>query len=90
MNKQIHIFVSGEVQGVSFRYYTKEMADKFNLVGEVSNLTDGRVEIIAQGVESDLNKLLEWTHIGPSSAHVERVDYQFELINQVYTNFEIS
>ena len=48
---RVHIFVSGLVQGVFFRYFTKKTADKLNLKGWVKNLDDGRVEILAEGDE---------------------------------------
>ena len=44
-----HWFVSGRVQGVSFRAFTYESATDLKLVGWVRNLTDGRVEIVAEG-----------------------------------------
>ncbi|MFZ2356837.1 MAG: acylphosphatase [Candidatus Omnitrophota bacterium] len=52
--KQVHIFYSGSVQGVGFRFTAVSIADKLEVKGWVRNLADGRVEIVAQGKESIL------------------------------------
>ncbi len=60
--KTIRILVSGRVQGVFFRVYTQKFVRELNGVsGVVRNLRDGRVEIIAEGDESELQKLIEWS-----------------------------
>lgn len=48
-----HVFYSGRVQGVGFRYSTKQIASGFDVVGWVKNLPDGRVELFAQAHEAD-------------------------------------
>ena len=50
----MHIFYSGHVQGVGFRYTTKTVAAGFEVTGTVRNLPDGRVELIAEGARTDL------------------------------------
>ena len=50
-----HIFVSGRVQGVGFRYRTYYLAQSLGLTGWVTNLDDGRVEMELQGKEEDMN-----------------------------------
>lgn len=57
--RQIHIFFSGQVQGVGFRAFTFQLAQILKLTGFVKNLPDGRVELLAQGKEENLQKLLE-------------------------------
>lgn len=52
-----HIFVSGRVQGVGFRYRTYYLAQGFGLTGWVQNLEDGRVEMELQGTEEAMNSL---------------------------------
>ena len=52
-----HIFVSGRVQGVGFRYRTYYLAQSLGLTGWVTNLDDGRVEMELQGKEEDMNQL---------------------------------
>lgn len=51
---RIQIFYSGNVQGVGFRYTVRTVASGFEVSGTVKNLTDGRVELIAEGVKNEL------------------------------------
>ncbi len=51
---RMHIFYSGRVQGVGFRYTTKTVAAGFEVTGTVRNLPDGRVELIAEGARTEL------------------------------------
>lgn len=55
----IHSFFSGHVQGVGFRYQVVSMAKGFDLTGFVKNLNDGRVELLAEGDESEVLSFLE-------------------------------
>lgn len=48
-----HVFFSGRVQGVGFRYSTKQIASGFDVTGWVKNLPDGRVELFAQAHDSE-------------------------------------
>jgi acylphosphatase len=50
----MHIFYSGNVQGVGFRYTVKSAAAGFEVTGLVRNLADGRVELIAEGDKPEL------------------------------------
>ena len=50
----MHIFYSGRVQGVGFRYTTKNVAMGFEVTGAVRNLSDGRVELIAEAPKDEL------------------------------------
>jgi acylphosphatase len=67
------MLISGKVQGVSFRFYTQEQANRLKLRGFVRNLDDGRVEIVAAGEREDLENLLEWAKKGPPAARVKDV-----------------
>ncbi len=72
-----HIFVSGRVQGVGFRYRTYYLAESLGLTGWVRNLYDERVEMELQGREEDMNqlfrKLQENTFIHIEHCEVERI-----------------
>lgn len=76
--KRLHIFVSGIVQGVFFRAHTEKWARELELTGWVRNLQDGRVEIVAEGNEEKLKKLLELVRKGPSAAKVTGIETQWE------------
>jgi acylphosphatase len=68
--------ISGLVQGVSFRAWTREEARKLNLAGWVMNLPDGRVACLAQGEEEALHRFERFLGEGPPSARVEHVQAQ--------------
>ncbi len=52
--RRLHIFYSGRVQGVGFRYTVKSVAAGFMVAGTVRNLPDGRVELLAEGESTEL------------------------------------
>lgn len=85
--KQFLIF--GKVQGVGFRFFTWQQAQKIGLVGTVRNRDDGSVEVIAQGTEEQLIALKNWLQQGSKFAQVEKVlelDYsshQFETFSVI-------
>lgn len=58
MKKQYHLFFSGTVQGVGFRFTSRSLAQKHQVKGWVKNLSDGRVEIIAESEEENLGNFL--------------------------------
>jgi len=66
--------VSGEVQGVGMRRYVQRQAQDLGLAGSAENLTDGRVEIVAEGPEADLELLLVRIRKGPPHARVADID----------------
>lgn len=66
-------FVSGRVQGVAFRAYTREQASHLGLRGYARNLRDGRVEVYAVGTPDALAALERWLHLGPPAARVDAV-----------------
>ena len=66
--------VSGEVQGVGFRYWTAAKAKELGLSGEVANLDDGSVSVLAEGPGSTVHQLLDWLNSGSTPGRVEHVD----------------
>ena len=68
------VTVRGIVQGVSFRWYTYQQADRLGLTGWVRNERDGSVRLEAQGPEADVEELLAWVRHGPPHARVSAVD----------------
>lgn len=66
-----HFLVSGLVQGVSFRAFTQRMGMDLGVNGQVRNLKDGRVEIVAAGKADDLEKFLNLIKTGPRRSRVD-------------------
>jgi acylphosphatase len=81
--------VFGDVQGVFYRHYAKEMADKLNITGWIRNDPDGSVFIVAEGDEKQVDKFLEWTKEGSPTATVDNVDYSEEDYAGENEGFEI-
>ncbi len=68
------IWVHGLVQGVGFRYSTRQQAKSLGLKGYARNLEDGSVEVLACGEEKDVEALIAWLRAGgPHAARVEKV-----------------
>lgn len=88
--KRVHLWIEGLVQGVSFRYYTRQRAGQLGLTGWVKNLPDGRVEIIAEGEEGALQLLVDWCHHGPPSAEVTGVKVEWEPYRGKFSRFGIA
>ena len=74
MEKTIFIKITGRVQGIGFRWCTYEQFVELGLTGKAENARDGSVEITVTGEEALLSKLVEWCHIGPNGAKINRVD----------------
>ncbi len=73
MNKRLEAVVTGYVQGVSFRYYTRKEALRLGLTGWVANSPDGSVKVVAEGPQRQLGEFSRFLLKGPSHAHVEHV-----------------
>jgi acylphosphatase len=84
-----HIYISGRVQGVGFRHFTKKMARALEVKGWVKNLTDGRVEAVFYGDEDSVQELIERCKDGPPSAYVKEMDVQDDKNETGYTGFEV-
>ena len=84
-------FVSGVVQGVGFRYFTQDEAERLQLAGFVRNLRDGRVEVYAIGSGEKLARLRTLLERGPRGAMVQNVAEQpAEIDSQFVSEFSIT
>ena len=68
--------VYGKVQGVGYRLFCRRQARALGIVGHAINLSDGRVEVLMQGTESDLSRMLDALHEGPRFSQVLGVDVE--------------
>jgi acylphosphatase len=82
------VLISGRVQGVGYRYSTREKAKALGIVGWVRNLRNGQVEALIVGDRTQVDQLLTWFHQGPPSAKVTAVAVE-ERPAQPFESFEI-
>lgn len=90
MSRTVKLIISGRVQGVYFRKFTRHKANELRVNGTVRNLDDGRVEIVAQADEINLEAFIQWCRKGPITARVDKVEI-IEIPNetQSFNRFEI-
>ena len=70
---QLHILVSGTVQGVGFRDFARRSAERFGVCGYAKNLVTGDVEVVAQGDKEALDEFLLLLQRGPSASKVDNI-----------------
>ncbi|MCZ3373908.1 MULTISPECIES: acylphosphatase [Methanobacterium] len=89
MQVKAHVFITGKVQGVYFRYKTRDEAKKYGITGWVRNLPDGRVEALFNGNKENVDKLIAFVGKGPSGAKVMDVDVKWQEYGGEFSDFEI-
>ena len=89
VQKRVHIFVNGRVQGVFFRQATKVIAIKNNVAGWVRNLDDGRVEILIEGDDKCIDSVIAWCDCGPANSRVDDIQINNENYLGSFEDFEV-
>ena len=74
MKKSIRLYITGTVQGVFFRSFVKENAERYNVKGFIRNLEDGRIEIFLEGNANEVNKMVELCKKGPKHSMIRKVE----------------
>jgi acylphosphatase len=90
MRKRVHVFYAGRVQGVGFRFTVRELACGYEVTGFVRNLVDGRVELVAEGAESELRDFLEAIQSSQLASHIRTADVNWEPATGQFRQFEIA
>lgn len=88
MKKSVRLYISGLVQGIFFRGFVKENAEKLNLKGFVRNLEDGRVEVFIEGNPDDVRKMIAICKKGPKHSEIKEVKEKAEKF-QGFKNFKV-
>jgi len=70
------LLVSGRVQGVFYRDSCRREAEEKGIAGSARNLSDGRVEVILEGDEDAINRMIDWCRRGSSQARVDSVEVE--------------
>ena len=87
--KRLHLFWTGRVQGVGFRYTAESAALALGLAGWVRNLPDGRVEAVAEGTEKGLKSFAEQIAAGPMRPHIRQTSVDWETATGEFDDFRI-
>ena len=87
--KKTHLFISGYVQGVGFRWYVQRLAQGMNLCGFVRNLRDGRVEVVAEGNKNSVEEFLRGLKEGSFEDGIEEIKKTEEKYAGEYSDFSI-
>jgi len=74
MKKAVRLYINGTVQGVFFRAFIKENAERYNVKGFVRNLEDGRLEVFLEGNSEEVNKMVELCKKGPKHSMIRKVE----------------
>ncbi len=82
--RQVKLRITGKVQGVFYRAFTREKAQQLGIKGWEKNEPDGTVSAMGQGSEASLQQWIDWCREGPSEARVESV----EVTGQPIANFQ--
>lgn len=89
MKTRAHVCISGYVQGVFFRYHTRELAQQLGLRGWVRNTPDDLVEAVFEGEKEAVERILKFCHRGPSGARVINVEIKWEQPRGEFSGFEV-
>ena len=88
MKKSVRLYITGLVQGIFFRGFVKENAERYNVKGFIRNLSDGRIEIFLEGNSEEVNKVIELCEKGPRHSIIKKVEIKPERFQGI-KNFKI-
>jgi len=89
MKKRVHAFYSGKVQGVGFRFTAERIARSYRVDGWIRNVPDGRVELMAEGDEEELSRLLKEIETGILEYYIRGVDAKWGDSRDEFKGFDI-
>ncbi|QLB18340.1 acylphosphatase [Mannheimia granulomatis] len=81
--------IYGRVQGVAFRFFTRQEAQRLGVKGYTRNRDDGSVEVVAEANDEIMTEFEKWLYKGSPSARVERVVATDYLGTEIFKRFEI-
>lgn len=86
---RLHAIVSGRVQGVGFRAFVEYIASNLEITGWVRNRWNGAVEVVAEGSQAELEKLLAALNRGPRAAQVRGVQTEWLAATGEFYGFSV-
>lgn len=89
MKRRVHLFITGNVQGVCYRMHAVEVSRGLGITGWIRNCPDGTVEALAEGEEEQLSEFSAWCRRGPPHALVSEVGESFGKATGEFCDFHI-
>ena len=89
MRKQVHLYYSGMVQGVGFRWTIERLASALDIDGFVRNLPDGRVEVVSEGEEEEIRTFLKRIRSGSLSHYIKALEESWQEPTGEFSGFNI-
>jgi acylphosphatase len=89
MKVRAHVYISGRVQGVFFRYETQALAEELGVKGWVRNTPEGGVEAVFEDERDKVEKMLDFCRMGPPGARVMNVEVKWEPYKGEFSGFSI-
>ena len=87
--RQVKVFYSGRVQGVGFRYTVKTLTHGFEVIGTIRNLSDGRVQLTAEGEHDELDAFIEAIRSAGVGPLIRNEEIQWGEAQNRFRGFEI-
>lgn len=89
MKVAMQLILKGRVQGVGYRWFARENAERLSIVGHVKNLMDGEVEVVAQGEEEQVEAYIRLLKQGPAFSRVLDVDIRKLEVQDSLDRFQV-
>ena len=89
MKKRLHIYYSGMVQGVGFRFSAERIANNLGLTGWVKNLPDERVEVLCEGEETGLVSFIDKMKDGSMKGYIRSENVKWEASRDEFKDFAV-
>ncbi len=86
---EYHIIIKGRVQGVGYRWFSKQAAEELRIKGFVRNLPNGDVEVVAQGNPDQIEQFISTLREGPAFAHVTDVKVTLRNVKELFSSFDV-
>jgi len=85
--KTLRVYISGTVQGVLYKKYLEDEGKKIGVRGFLRQMPDGRIEVVMEGIDEKVNKMLEVCRAGTKHAEIRNVEV-LPLTNQGFQGFK--
>lgn len=86
---RVHVYISGRVQGVGYRYSAVHKAKNLGITGWIRNTHDDKVEAVFEGDENAVEEMLKWCKTGSSMAFVTNIEIFKQSCTKEFNNFSI-